>query len=202
MGDASHRRARREHGRPLHVRQDAAVQWKPVRSLDPQGKIDLRASLANRDHCVGYAYAEILLERPAEALLLLGVDDSEKVWVNGEKVFELFTSRRTRARPGSRPREAEGRHEYDPAKLYQDTLGWEFCLADRHPRRPSPRVCTAGESRPGVRGSCRAVLYPATIEYFRLRGVPSRHPARQEPRTPFCLKRGQVCSAFRRPFPP
>ena len=97
MGDASHRRARRERGRPLHVRQDCAVQWKPVRSEDPQGKIDLRASLANRDHCVGYAYAEILLERPVDAVLLLGVDDSEKVWVNGEKVFELFTSRGTPA---------------------------------------------------------------------------------------------------------
>ena len=127
------------------------VQWKPVRSEDPQGKIDLRASLANRDHCVGYAYAEILLERPAEAVLLLGVDDSEKVWVNGEKVFELFTSRGLRPDQDRVPVKLKAGTNTILLKLYQDTLGWEFC-ADRHPRRPAPRVrpevgLTAGIAR-------------------------------------------------------
>ena len=60
-------------------------QWKRVESQDSQGKIDLRATIADRDNCIGYAYAEIELEKPVDAVLLLGVDDSEKIWVNGNK---------------------------------------------------------------------------------------------------------------------
>ena len=133
------------------------VQWKPVRSEDPQGKIDLRASLANRDHCVGYAYAEILLERPVEAVLLLGVDDSEKVWVNGDKVFELFTSRGLRHDQDRVPVKLKAGTNTILLKLYQDTLGWEFCAGSslptagpsRSPRsRSDRRDCEAPDDRP------------------------------------------------------
>src|SRR5262249_29556934 len=68
-------------------------QWKRVDSQDSHGKIDLRATVADRDNCIGYAYAEIELRKPADAVLLLGVDDSERIWVNGNKVFEQFMAR-------------------------------------------------------------------------------------------------------------
>jgi HEAT repeat protein len=104
------------------------VQWKPVRSQDPHGKIDLRASLANRDRCIGYAYAEIVLDRPADAVLLIGADDSEKVWVNGEKVFELFTARGLQPDQDRVPVKLKAGTNTILLKLYQDTQGWEFCL--------------------------------------------------------------------------
>ena len=64
-----------------------------MESQDSQGKINLRATIADRDNCIGYAYAEIELQKPVDAVLLLGVDDSEKIWVNGSRVFEQFTAR-------------------------------------------------------------------------------------------------------------
>jgi HEAT repeat protein len=104
------------------------VQWKPVRSHDPHGKIDLRASLANRDRCIGYAYAEISLDRPSDAVLLIGADDSEKVWVNGEKVFELFTARSLQPDQDRVPVKLKAGTNTILLKLYQDAQGWEFCL--------------------------------------------------------------------------
>jgi HEAT repeat protein len=104
------------------------VQWKPVISHDPHGKVDLRASLANRDHCLGYAYAEIALDSPADAVLLLGVDDGEKVWVNGTKVFELFTARGLQVDQDRVPVHLKAGTNTILLKIYQDTQGWEFCV--------------------------------------------------------------------------
>jgi HEAT repeat protein len=104
------------------------VQWKPVRSQDPHGRIDLRASLANRDRCIAYAYAEVYLDRPSDAVLLIGADDSEKVWVNGEKVFELFTARGLQPDQDRVPVKLKAGTNTILLKLYQDTQGWEFCL--------------------------------------------------------------------------
>jgi HEAT repeat protein len=104
------------------------VQWKPVRSRDPHGKIDLRSSIANRDRCIGYAHAEVVLDRPADAVLLIGADDSEKVWVNGEKVFELFTARGLQPDQDRVPVKLKAGTNTILLKLYQDTQGWEFCL--------------------------------------------------------------------------
>ena len=50
------------------------------------------ATIADRDNCIGYAYAEIELDQPVDGVLLLGVDDCEKIWVNGKNVFEQFTA--------------------------------------------------------------------------------------------------------------
>ena len=43
-----------------------------MESQDPHGKIDLRATIADRDNCVGYAYAEIEVPKAVDAVLLLG----------------------------------------------------------------------------------------------------------------------------------
>ena len=102
-------------------------QWKLVESQDSQGKIDLRATIADRDNCIGYAYAEIELDQPADAALLLGVDDSEKVWVNGVKVHELFTARGLVVDQDRVPVHLKAGKNTILLKLYQNTLGWEFC---------------------------------------------------------------------------
>jgi hypothetical protein len=112
-------------------------QWKRVAATDPRGKIDLRASLANRDHCIGYAYAEIEVAKPTDAVLLLGVDDSERIWVNGVKVFEQFTPRGLEVDQDRVPVKLKAGANSILLKLYQDTLGWEFCARittpDGHP---------------------------------------------------------------------
>ncbi len=104
------------------------VQWNPVTSTDPAGKIDLRKTIANRDQCLGYAYTEITLEKPVDAVLLLGVDDSEKIWVNGQKVFELFTPRAIQIDQDRVPVKLQAGTNKILLKLYQQSQGWEFCL--------------------------------------------------------------------------
>ena len=100
-------------------------QWKRVESQDPHGKIDLRATIADRDNCIGYAYAEIELPRPADAVLLLGVDDSEKIWVNGSQGLRAVHGPRARGRPGSRAGSSQGGNEHNLARAR------EFVRKDR-----------------------------------------------------------------------
>ena len=103
-------------------------QWKRVESQDSQGKIDLRATIADRDNCIGYAYAEIELEKPVDAVLLLGVDDSEKIWVNGKKIFEQFTARPLQVDQDRVPVHLKAGTNTILLKLYQNSQGWEFCV--------------------------------------------------------------------------
>lgn len=103
-------------------------QWKRVESQDSQGKVDLRATIADRDNCIGYAYAEIELEKPVEAVLLLGVDDSERIWVNGNQVFEQFTARPLQVDQDRVPVHLKAGTNTVLLKLYQNTQGWEFCV--------------------------------------------------------------------------
>jgi len=103
-------------------------QWKRVESQDSQGKINLRATIADRDNCIGYAYAEIELQKPVDVVLLLGVDDSEKIWVNGSRVFEQFTARGLTVDQDRVPVHIEAGTNNILLKLYQNTQGWEFCV--------------------------------------------------------------------------
>jgi HEAT repeat protein len=103
-------------------------EWKRIVSQDAHGKVDLRGSVANRDRCVGYAYAEIVLDQPSDAVLLVGVDDSERIWVNGTKVFEQFTKRGLQVDQDRVPVQLKAGTNAVLLKLYQDTQGWEFCV--------------------------------------------------------------------------
>lgn len=102
-------------------------QWKRVESQDPHGKIDLRSAIANRDNCVGYAYAEFELPKSGDAVLLLGVDDSEKIWLNGSQVFQQFTARGLEVDQDRVPVHLKAGTNTILLKVYQNTLGWEFC---------------------------------------------------------------------------
>jgi HEAT repeat protein len=104
------------------------VAWKPVTTKDPDGKVDLRASVSKRDRCIGYAYAEVTVDEPTDAVLLIGADDSERVWVNGRKVFETFRARGLSVDEDRVPVRLKAGVNKILLKLYQETEGWEFCL--------------------------------------------------------------------------
>ena len=99
-----------------------------MESQDSQGKINLRATIADRDNCIGYAYAEIELQKPVDAVLLLGVDDSEKIWVNESRVFEQFTARGLTVDQDRVLVHLEAGTNTILLKLYQNTQRWEFCV--------------------------------------------------------------------------
>jgi len=104
------------------------LDWKHVVSSDPDGKIDLRAAIADSDHCIGYAYTEITLKKPADAVLLLGVDDSEKIYVNGKKVFDQFVARGLQVDQDKVPVKLQAGTNRILLKLWQNLMGWEFCM--------------------------------------------------------------------------
>jgi hypothetical protein len=103
------------------------VEWKAVTSREPNGKIDLRKTVADSNDCIGYAYTEVALKQPTEAVLLLGVDDSEKVWVNGKLVYNLFTPRGLTCDQDKIPVKLEAGANRILLKIWQNTMGWEFC---------------------------------------------------------------------------
>ncbi len=63
-----------------------------------------------------------------DAVLLLGVDDSEKIWVNGSRVFEQLTARGLTVDQDRVPVHLEAGTNKTVLKLYQNTQGWEFCV--------------------------------------------------------------------------
>lgn len=104
------------------------LDWKHVVSTDPDGKIDLRATVADSDKCIGYAYTEITVKKPTDAILLLGVDDSEKVYVNGKKVFDQFVPRGLEVDQDKVPVKLQAGANRILLKIWQNSLGWEFCM--------------------------------------------------------------------------
>ncbi|MGB9623443.1 MAG: HEAT repeat domain-containing protein [Phycisphaerae bacterium] len=104
------------------------LDWKHVVSTDPDGRIDLRATLADSDRCIGYAYTEITVKKATDAVLRLGVDDSEKVYVNGKKVFDQFVARGLQVDQDKVPVRLEAGTNRILLKIWQNTLGWEFCM--------------------------------------------------------------------------
>lgn len=106
---------------------DATYTWQPVRGETIIGVVDLRQQLADRDSCVGYVYTELIVERGGPAVLRLGVDDSEKVWVNGEKVYEQFTARGLVPDQDLVPVMLRPGVNQILLKVWQHMMGWEFC---------------------------------------------------------------------------
>ncbi len=115
------------------------LNWTQLTSKDPNGKIDLRATVANSDNCIGYAYTEVTVKEAADALLLLGVDDSERIWINGQKVFEQFVPRGLTPDQDKVPIHLSAGKNTILLKIWQNTLGWEFCARLTTPDgRPLP----------------------------------------------------------------
>ncbi|MBI4578642.1 MAG: HEAT repeat domain-containing protein, partial [Planctomycetes bacterium] len=109
------------------------VQWTPVTSDDPHGKINLRATVADADNAIAYAYTEITVKEATDAVLLVGTDDSERIWLNGKKVFELWTARGLTVDQDKVPARLEAGVNRILMKVWQNTLGWEFCMRVTQP---------------------------------------------------------------------
>jgi HEAT repeat protein len=104
------------------------VTWQRHTTANPMGKVDLRAEVSARDLCVAYAYTEIAVDAGQDAVLRLGVDDGEKIWVNGELVFNKHTPRPMRVDEDIVPARLKQGVNRILLKISQHTLGWEFCM--------------------------------------------------------------------------
>ncbi len=102
-------------------------EWEPVWAHPQEGIVDLVSTLSMCEQCLAYAYTEIYVPEACEAVLSLGVDDSEQVWVNGEKVFEQYTARPLQKDQDTVPIQLEKGENQILLKIYQNNLDWEFC---------------------------------------------------------------------------
>lgn len=70
-----------------------SLRWKPFRSLDVNGKIDLATIYGRLADAAVYAYAEVDLPEVRTLILGLCSNDGYKCWFNGEVVSRYDTGR-------------------------------------------------------------------------------------------------------------
>lgn len=107
---------------------DKQVSWKRVQGSLDIGKIDLLKEIADCQACLGYAYAEIEVPEEVDAVLSLGVDDGEKVWLNGTLVLDKFTEGGLVLDRDKIPVRLKKGINTILLKVYQNAMPWEFCL--------------------------------------------------------------------------
>lgn len=93
------------------------------------GRVQLNPLFEKNDMAVAYAYCLVESDRDQEVILGFGSDDSAKVWLNGELVYEIWVPRR-----GTREDEEmvriQLREGLNPllVKVEEQTHGWNFHL--------------------------------------------------------------------------
>jgi hypothetical protein len=103
------------------------LDWVKATGSDDRGVIDLHKPLGPGDNRIAYAYTEITLPTNTDALLLVGADDSQRVWVNGQKVFEHFVARPLVPDQDRIPVKLKAGRNTILMKIWQNTQGWAFC---------------------------------------------------------------------------
>jgi len=115
------------------------LDWKQVAADPESGFVDLLAQIGPGESCLGYAYAEIELAEATDAILWVGVDDSECIWVNGRQVFDLFVARGLIPDQDKVAVKLRKGTNAILMKIWQHTLGWGFCVRITTPdHRPLP----------------------------------------------------------------
>lgn len=104
------------------------LDWRQVTGQDEHGLVDLLEVFGPTQQAIAYAYAEFFVPQEREAVLRIGVDDSERVWVNGEMVFEHFVARGLVVDQDQVPVKLKAGRNVILMKTWQNTLGWEFCV--------------------------------------------------------------------------
>lgn len=104
------------------------IEWKSIVSKDPNGCIDLRVTIADRDLAIAYAYTEITVDAATDAVMLVGADDSERIWLNGEKVLDQFVARGLQPDQDRVPVKLKAGKNAVLLKVWQNNLQWKFCV--------------------------------------------------------------------------
>jgi HEAT repeat protein len=110
-------------GQPLKVG-DQTLRWRRASVHTVEGMLDLQLAIANRDHCGGYAVAELQSDKDQDVLLKIGSDDSVTCWLNGQKVHDNPAFRPFKADQDSVPAHLKAGKNTILAKVAQGTGQW------------------------------------------------------------------------------
>lgn len=70
---------------------DGPVRW--IAHTADDNSIDLDVALSDREFIAAYAYCEIEMERKTACVMALGSNDGVRVWLNGERVWDVSEGR-------------------------------------------------------------------------------------------------------------
>lgn len=104
------------------------LDWRLITTDADHGLVNLLKVLGAVEHAVGYAYSEVEVSQDTPAVLNVGADDSERIWVNGEKVFEHFVARGLLPDQDKVPVQLKAGKNTILMKIWQLSAGWEFCM--------------------------------------------------------------------------
>lgn len=106
---------------------DKEIGWKPVKTGDAIGTVNLLGELGQVDRAFGYAVTRIEAPQDMDAQIRVGSDDGNAVWVNGERVWENRVDRGMALDQDIVPcKLKKGKNEI-LIKVSQGAGGWCFC---------------------------------------------------------------------------
>jgi HEAT repeat protein len=105
-----------------------ALHWKPFRTTDPEGIVDLERAVASRPEVGAYAYAEIIVPAEQDVQLQIGSDDSIVVWVNGDRVHANRTGRGLAVDQDQAEARLKAGTNRVLVKVLNNVHAWAFCL--------------------------------------------------------------------------
>ncbi len=104
------------------------ISWKPHKTVDVRGIVDLRELFVPNSSVVAYGYAEIFVDKAQDVVLKIGSDDGIVVWVNGEKVHAKNVDRGIRVDQDiAKARFVAGKNSI-LVKVLQQGGYWCFCV--------------------------------------------------------------------------
>jgi putative membrane-bound dehydrogenase-like protein len=109
------------------------VSWRPVRAIDADGQVDLGRVYDNDGDQSAFGHAEVVSPSTRVASMMVGSDDTLKVWVNGKQAYQS-ESDRTFA-PGQDRFDVELREGPNQVivRCGNSGGGWQFAVATARP---------------------------------------------------------------------
>ena len=107
---------------------DRSYPWTPFHTPDPQGIVDLAASMNPNVNTTAYLYAEVVVDEARDTVLKIGSNDGMKLWLNGKTVHVFPGSRSLTVDQDTVTTRLKAGVNKFLFKVTQNSGGWEACL--------------------------------------------------------------------------
>jgi HEAT repeat protein len=128
-----------------HSADGQSLSWKRVNAEHLNARIDLRQQLADCNQCCAYALTTIKVAEETEATLRVSMDDSPRIWVNSQLVFDKLEGRALAVDQDIVPITLQSGENTILFKIWQDRAGWEFFVRVTTPDGLPLRFVPAGK---------------------------------------------------------
>jgi len=113
--------------KPVKI-QDRSYPWTPFHTPDPQGIVDLAASMEPNVNTTAYLYAEVVVDEAQDTVLKIGSNDGMKLWLNGKTIHVFPGSRSLTVDQDTVTTRLKAGVNKFLFKVTQNSGGWSACL--------------------------------------------------------------------------